>query len=163
MHSEILIKQVWRYIWRQDSSVFKDTLGGPDRLNSEIHSEIVIEQVWRCTWRPIDRVNLEMHLPAVIEQDWRCTWRPWSCKLGGHNWASLVIHFAKCNRVSLDKYLEMVDGGHAGCWDYIHKFVDSQTWQYGKVIWPLSSHGDLAEGGRSYRESGQKLHSGVKM
>ena len=54
----------------------RDTLGGHDRVNSEMISKMVFERVWRCTWRPRDGVNSEMHLEAMIEPDWRCTWRP---------------------------------------------------------------------------------------
>jgi len=52
IHSEAVIKQVWRCTWRRYSSVLGDIQGGRDRVDLEMHSEIVIEQVWRCTWRP---------------------------------------------------------------------------------------------------------------
>jgi len=45
----------------------------------------------------------------------------------------------------------------------IHRLVDSQTWECQKVTVPLSSNGQLADGGRMCREARQKLklHSGV--
>jgi len=39
----------WRCTWRPWSSVFGDTLGEWDRVNSEMHLEAGIERVWRCT------------------------------------------------------------------------------------------------------------------
>jgi len=42
-------------------------------VNSEIHSEAVIERVWRCTWRPRLRELRDA--------------------LGGHDRASLEMHF----------------------------------------------------------------------
>jgi len=52
MHSEGVIKQVWRCTWRSWSSGFGDTLVGCDRVSVEMHLEVVIKRVWRCTWRP---------------------------------------------------------------------------------------------------------------
>jgi len=42
-------------------------------------------------------------------------------------------------------------------------YSNLQPWECGKVTLPLSSHGELAGGGRSYMEAHQKLklHSGV--
>jgi len=44
-----------------------------------------------------------------------------------------------------------------------HQLVKSQPWECDKVTLPLSSHGELAGGGRSCMEARQKLklHSGV--
>jgi len=47
----------WRWTSRPWSSVFGDTLGDWNHVNSEMHFEAGIERVWRCTWRPRDRVN----------------------------------------------------------------------------------------------------------
>jgi len=74
-----------------------------------------------------------------------------------------VIHFGGLDQARLDKYLEAVDGRCAGCRDSIHQLVESQTWECDMVKLPLSSHGELADGGRSCREASRKLklHSGV--
>jgi len=47
--------------------------------------------------------------------------------------------------------------------DSIPQLVDLQTWVCDKVTVPLSSHGELADGGRSCKEARRKLklHSGV--
>jgi len=76
---------------------------------------------------------------------------PSCCEFGGRN------------RASLDEYWEAVDGRHAGCWDSVHQLFDSQPWECDKVTLSLSSHGDLADGGRSCREARRKLklHSEV--
>jgi len=65
--------------------------------------------------------------------------------------------------VRLDEYLEAVDGRRAQCRDSIHQLVNSQLWECDNVTLPLSSHGELADGGRSCREVRRKLklHSGV--
>jgi len=44
-----------------------------------------------------------------------------------------------------------------------HQLVISQPWECDKVTLPLSSHGELADGGRLYMEAHRKLklHSGV--
>ena len=72
----------WRCTWRPWSSVFGDTPGDWDRVNSEMHLEAGIEWTQRCTWKPWssdfgdalgghDHANLQ----AVIERVWRCTLR----------------------------------------------------------------------------------------
>jgi len=45
----------------------------------------------------------------------------------------------------------------------MYQLVDSQMRECDKVTLPLSSHGELADGGRSYREACRKvtLHAGV--
>jgi len=83
-------------------------------------------------------VNLEMGSEIVIEGVWRCT-------CGGRN------------GVSLDEDLEAVDGWRTGCRYSLHQLVNSQLWECDKVTLPLSSHGELAYSGRSYRESRRKL------
>jgi len=47
--------------------------------------------------------------------------------------------------------------------DSVPQLVDSQTWERDKVTVSLSSHGKLADGGRSCKEACRKLklHSGV--
>jgi len=45
--------------------------------------------------------------------------------------------------------MEEVDRRHAGCCDSIHQLVNSQPWECDEVTLPLSSHGELAGGGRS--------------
>jgi hypothetical protein len=47
IHSEDVIKRFWQCSWRQQSSVFGDTLVGRDQVNLEV----LIEGVWRFTWR----------------------------------------------------------------------------------------------------------------
>ena len=44
-----------------------------------------------------------------------------------------------------------------------HQLVNSQPWECDKVTLPLSSHGELADGGRSCMEACRKLtqYSGV--
>jgi len=71
MHSEIVIKQVWRCTWRPCSC----ELAGRNAVSLEIHSEIVIERGCRCTWRPCwgelagrKRARLEIQLQAVTER-----------------------------------------------------------------------------------------------
>ena len=66
---------------------------------------------------------------------WRYTWRPRSSELGG------------CNRANLDEYWEAVNGLRAWCSDSIHQLVNSQAWECCKVTLPLSSDGELADGG----------------
>jgi len=67
------------------------------------------------------------------------------------------------DRARLNEYLGAVDGRRARCRDSIHHIVDSQRWECDNVILPLSSHGELADGGRPCREVRRKLklHSGV--
>jgi len=72
-----------RCTWRPWSSVYADSLGDWDRVNSEMHLQTEIERVWRCTLTPRDWVNCEKHFEAVIERVGRYTWRPRSNKIGG--------------------------------------------------------------------------------
>jgi hypothetical protein len=156
MPLEAVINHNWRYTRRPWSCEFGDTLGGRVWLNLEIYSKIVIESVWRCTWtrwlcEPAGRnwESLEIHLEAMIERVWRCTGRPWLNEfrdtLGGSDSARS------------DKYWEVVNGWHAGCWNFIHSFVNMQPWECVKVILPFGSHGGLADGCRLYKEASQKL------
>ena len=73
--------------------------------------------------------------------------------LGGHD------------RARLYEYLEAVEGWRARCRDSSHQIVDLQPWECDNVTLPLSSHGELADGGRSCREVRRKLkqHSGVNL
>jgi len=66
MHTEIAIERVWRCTCRRQSTGFRDTLGGRDRVNLEMHSKIVIERVCRCTWRP-KSCEVGYTLEAVIK------------------------------------------------------------------------------------------------
>jgi len=52
IHSDALIKRVWRYTGKLYSDEFGDALGGRDRAALKVHLEVVMEGVWRCTWRP---------------------------------------------------------------------------------------------------------------
>jgi len=159
---EALIERVWCYTWMAWSC----KLAGRNRASLEIHLEAMIERDWWCTCRPCscgfedtfgghDRASVEIHLEAAIEQVWRYTWRLWSSEcvdaLGGRN------------RVSLDKYWEEVDGWRTRCWDSVHQLVNSELCECDKVTLPLSSHWELADGGRLCREARRKLklHSGV--
>jgi len=94
-----------------------------------MHLETVIKQVWRCTSRP--------------RSSWtqRCTWRPWSSDFGD----TLVGH----DLARSGEYLEVFNRRRAGCWDSIQQLVNSQPWESDEVTLPLSSHGELAGGGRS--------------
>jgi hypothetical protein len=47
-----------------------------------------------------------------------------------------------CDRPSLDKYWESVDGRRIGCGDSFHQLVNSQPWEGNNVTLPLSSHGE---------------------
>jgi len=82
MHLEAMIVWTGRWTRRLRSREFGDALGGRgqvriryslggyDRVNSEMHLKAVIERVWRFTWRQ--------------RSSWtqRCTWRPWLSKFG---------------------------------------------------------------------------------
>jgi len=134
MHLEAEIKWTQRHTWRPWSSEFRDVLRGLDQMNSEIHSEAVIERIWWCTCRPKsselrdavgghDRVTMEVHLAAVIIRVWRCTWRLLSSEIGG-----VLLEVVD---------LEAVDGRCTGCWDSIHRLVNSKLWECDKVTLPL--------------------------
>jgi len=121
-----------------------------------MHLEARIEWTQRCTWRPRscelggrNRASLEIHLVAVIERVWRCTWRLWSTEFGDA--------LGGRDEVRLDEYLEAVDGRRARCWDSIHQLVNLQPWECDKVTLPLTSHGELADGGRSCRGVRRKV------
>jgi len=103
-----------RYAWRWWLSELRDTHWGRDRASLGMHLEAVIERVSRYAFGGRGRENLE----AVIEPVLRYTWRPRSSKCGG------------CNRVSLDKYLEAVNGRRTGRWD---SFISSLTPNRGYV------------------------------
>jgi len=80
LHSEIVIKRDWRFIW-----------GSGNRASLEIHLEAGIEQVWRYALRGHDCANWEV----VIEQVWRFTFRPLLREigrgLGGGRWTVLPV------------------------------------------------------------------------
>jgi len=104
-----------------------------------------------------------MHLEAGIERVWRCTWTPWLCELGGRNRASLDIHLeAVIERDWTSTWRRSMDGA-PGAETVFHQLVNSQPWGCDNVTLPLSSHGELADGGRSCMEARRKLkpHSGV--
>ena len=126
IHLEAMIVRTWRP-WLNE-------FGGRNRASLELHLEAVIERYRRWTWRPWS-TEFGDALEAVIKRVWRWTWRLWSCEFGGRD------------RVRLDEYLEAVDGRLTGCWDSIHRLVNSQPWECDKVTLPSSSHGELADGG----------------
>jgi len=187
IHLEAEIERVGRCTWRPWSSEFRDTLGGCNRANLEMHFEAVIVRPWRqesseiggilggCDW-----ASLEIHLEDVIERIWRCTLRPWSSEfgdaLGGNdhvNLEAVIERVWRCSwrlwlsefgdalggrdRARLDEYLEVLHGWRAGCWDSIKQLVNSQPWECENVTLLLSSHGELADGGRWCREVCRKL------
>jgi len=53
--------------------------------------------------------------------------------------------------------------GAQGAETVFHQLVNSQLWECDKVTLPLSSHGEMADGGRLCMEARRKLklHSGV--
>jgi len=53
-----------------------------------------------------DCVNSVMHLEGIIECVWKSTWRPGLCELGGHDCASLEIHYGGLNLVNLVSGIE---------------------------------------------------------
>ena len=65
--------------------------------------------------------------------------------------------------MSWDEYLEVNDEWHARCRDSIHQLVNLQPCDCDKLTLSLSSHGELADGGQSYKQAPWKLrlHSGV--
>jgi len=115
----------WRCTWRPWSSVFGDTLGDWDRVNSEMHLESGIEPVWGCTCRPR---SSELR---------RCTWRPWSIEFGDALWG--------CDRQGLEMHLQAMIEGDWGstwsrsswreaqrhctlCWLMIMAWIDREGW-----------------------------------
>jgi len=94
---------------------------------------------------------MKIHLEAMIVQVWRCTWRPRLSEFG-----YTLVGWDRAR-------LEADNGWPAKHRDSIHQLADSQPWDCDKVNSPLSSDGELAEGGRSGREARRKLklHSGV--
>jgi len=189
MRLEAVIERVWRYTWsswssevqdalqdgdrarlamhlhampvltgRQQLSEFGDTLGGRDRASLGMHLEAMI--VLPCGLKSSEFGDAAgghgcAHLEAVIERVERCTWRPWL-----NEWGDAL---GRPDWVRLDGYLEAVDGQCAGCWDHIHRFVNSHPWDCDNVKLPLNSHQERADGGRLCREICRKLklHSGV--
>ena len=99
IHSEAIIKPVWRGIWRPQSGKIGDTPGGCNRANLEMHLEAVIEL--GCEWA---RLWLSK---AVIDKVWRCTCRPWSSEIGG------VFGGSRSGGGGWG-------GRHDGSWDCIH-------------------------------------------
>jgi len=83
--------------------------------------------------------------------------------IGGRDRASWEKHFGGSDRGWLDEYCEPVDGLRIGWWDSIHLLVDSQMWECDKVTLPLSSDGEVVDGGQSCQEAPRKrkLHWGV--
>jgi len=154
VHLKMTIQWTQRYTLRVWLREFRDALGGDDRANLEA----VIEQVRRCTWEAMsmqtwrpessdhggrDQVNFEMHSQAMIEWVGSCTWRPWLSQFGDA--------LGGRDRERLNEYLEAVNGRRAGCWDPIRQLVNSQPCECDKLTLLLSSHGELADGGRLYR------------
>jgi len=132
----------------------------------EVCLRMTTEWTYRCTPRSWssefgdgvggrNRASLKINLQAVIERVWIYTWRPWLSEFGDT--------LGGRDQARLDGYLEAVDGRRAGCWDSMHQLVNSQPWECDKVSLLMSSHGELADEGRSCREARQKhkLHSGV--
>jgi len=85
-------------------------------------------------------VSLDKQLETEIGWTQRYTLKPWSSEFGD----ALV---AGCDRASLEQYLDMVDleavnmeevdGGHARCWDSIHRLVNSKPWECDEVTLTL--------------------------
>jgi len=132
------------------------------------HAVIVINS--RCAWRwqSSERpppLPLYLRTPAVAHS--RCTWRPWSSELrdalGGPNRANLEIHLeAVIEWDWMSTWRRSMDGA-PGAETVFHQLVRSQPWECDKVTLPLSSHWELADGGRSCMEAHRKLklHSAV--
>jgi len=109
IHSEAVIKWVWRFNWRPRLNELRDALRGGDRASLEFHFEAVIVRVWRCTWRPRwgelrhalggrNRASLDVHLEAKIEWAPRCT--------------------PSCDRASSEMHLQqaMIEGDYRSTW-----------------------------------------------
>jgi len=134
IHSEAVIKLVWRRNWRPRLGELRDALGGRVRASLEMHLETEIERTLRCTGRPWlsefglafgcrYRVNSEMHSEL------------WSSE-------SRDALAAGYDRGRLEEYLEVVDpeavdGRRARCWDSIHQLVNSKPWECDEVTLPL--------------------------
>jgi len=129
-----------------------------------------------------DHVNSMMHS--------RPQWRGFGDSLAGLDWARFqeylevvdleVVNLEVVNLevVNLEAFnqegdnlqsfnLESVNWQCTGCWESIDRFHNSRQWKchHDEVTLHFSSQGELAGGGRSYRQvSGQlKLHPGVNM
>jgi len=83
--------------------------------------------------------------------------------LGGRDRATLDIHLeAVIERDWTSTWRRSMDSAPVAE-TVFHQLVNSQPLECDKVTLPLSSHGELADGGRSYMEARRKLklHSGV--
>jgi len=105
---------------------------------------------WSCEYRDAlwghNRGCLEIHMEAVVERGKR----PSSGKFGNALWG--------CNQARLGEYWVTVDAQRAGCCNSFHQLVNSQPCEYDNVPLPLSSQGELADSGWSYREARQELN-----
>jgi len=43
----VVIRQNWRYTWRECSSELRDALGDRDRASLEMHLEAILMRTWR--------------------------------------------------------------------------------------------------------------------
>ena len=74
-------------------------------------------------------------------------------ELGGRNRARLEIHLkAMIERDWTSTWRSSMDGAPVAE-TVFHQLVNSPPWECGKVTLPLSSHGELADGGRSCRRN----------
>jgi len=93
-----------------------------------------------------DGANLEAGIGCV----WSCTWRPYLSEFGES--------LGGGDQARLDMYLDVGGGRHVRCCDTIDQFDSSQPWECDKATSSLSSHGELADGGRSCRDGRWKLN-----
>jgi len=83
--------------------------------------------------------------------------------LGGRDRASFDLHLvAVIERDWMSTWRQSMDGAPVAV-TVSHELVNSQPWDCDKVTLTLSTHGALADGGRSYLEAPRnlKLHSWV--
>jgi len=151
MHLEAGIERVWRYTGRPYVRAHTPVFG-------LISIRVVIIGIWLQTWmRVIVDVDVCIRLSPEMWHLWRANYIEWPLPGPSH------VPPWQRNRARLDKYLETVDGWHAGCWDANHQFVNLHPCECDKVTFPLRYHGELADGSWSCRDACWKLkqHSGV--
>ena len=154
IHSDIMIKRVWRRTQRPQSREFWGTLGYCNWGSLEIHFETAIERVWRDILGGHDHVNLK----AILEWGWRCTWRPWSYKLEVRDHANM--------RLLLEALIEQV--WRYTCCAWWNEFGDAHfellmewVWIYTEVPW-LSKIRRVLGGCRWTARQGLRIYSSVK-
>jgi len=113
IHSEAVIKQLWRCTWRTWSSNFDDGLGSCIQASLKYTFDAIIVQSCRSwtrkfsdrTWMTRsseltdalgchDWASSEMHFNTVMDRVWRCTWRPWLRNIADRG--------GGCDRVNLE-------------------------------------------------------------